>query len=122
MTSEQNHQCGWIVAVDNDARPSVCPLIGDSMTIGRAPWCTICVPAPTVSRSHALLVRAGALVLIADQASLNGTYVNGRRLSGPCILADEDLISLGVAGPMFQFLARPWPWPAEGARLNPLET
>lgn len=40
------------------------------------------VDRPTVGRRHALLSRRGTQYLIADQGSVNGTYVNDQRISG----------------------------------------
>lgn len=49
-----------------------------------------------VSRLHARLRRKGILVYIADMGSLNGTYLNGRRLipDGERLLRDNDEVYL----------------------------
>ena len=48
----------------------------------------------TVSRKHATLVRQGDRVTIEDQGSLNGTFVNRRRVeSAP--LEDGDELQIG---------------------------
>ena len=47
-----------------------------------------------MSRKHATLVRQGDRVTIEDQGSLNGTFVNRRRVeSAP--LADGDELQIG---------------------------
>ena len=48
-----------------------------SYTIGRSDRCRICLPDPSVSERHALLLVAGATCKIEDIGSENGTYING---------------------------------------------
>lgn len=49
-----------------------------------------------VSRAHAVLERvAGTWVLVDDGLSLNGSFVNGRRVQGRRRLSDGDLITVG---------------------------
>ena len=53
---------------------------GDRMTIGRSPEAEIFLDDVTVSRNHALLVRRRDGLYVDDLGSLNGTYVNRRRI------------------------------------------
>jgi pSer/pThr/pTyr-binding forkhead associated (FHA) protein len=63
-------------------------------TIGRSPDCDIFLDDVTVSRSHAILLREGGSFVIEDQGSLNGTFVNRRRIdSSP--LSDGDEVQIG---------------------------
>lgn len=50
-----------------------------------------------VSRRHARILKQGGMVIVEDMGSINGTFVNGRRLDPylPEILNDGDLLSLG---------------------------
>ena len=62
--------------------------------IGRSPECDVFLDDVTVSRKHATLAREGDRVTIEDQGSLNGTFVNRRRVeSAP--LQDGDEIQIG---------------------------
>lgn len=49
-----------------------------------------------VSRSHAVISRAGGVVTITDLGSTNGTYVNGVKISGATELKAGDLLILGT--------------------------
>jgi hypothetical protein len=64
-------------------------------TIGRSPECEIFLDDVTVSRKHAVLVQAGAGFTIEDQGSLNGTFLNRRRIERPEPLEDGDELQIG---------------------------
>jgi pSer/pThr/pTyr-binding forkhead associated (FHA) protein len=66
----------------------------DRMSIGRTPDASLFLDDVTVSRNHALLVRRRAGLYIDDLGSLNGTYVNRRRIESHQ-LADGDEIQIG---------------------------
>ena len=70
------------------------PLDGDRMTIGRRPDSDIFLDDVTVSRDHALLVRRGEDYYLDDLGSLNGTYVNRRRIESHR-LEDGDELQVG---------------------------
>jgi len=63
---------------------------GDRTTIGRSPDCDIFLDDVTVSRKHAVLVQKDDAYFIEDQGSLNGTFLNRRRIeSGRLENGDE---------------------------------
>ena len=67
---------------------------GDRTRIGRSPDCEIFLDDVTVSRDHAVLVEEGGKYTVEDQGSLNGTFVNRRRIdSAP--LAEGDELQIG---------------------------
>jgi pSer/pThr/pTyr-binding forkhead associated (FHA) protein len=70
------------------------PLDGDRMTIGRRPDSDVFLDDVTVSRDHALIVRRGDEYHLDDLGSLNGTYVNRRRIESHH-LADGDELQVG---------------------------
>jgi hypothetical protein len=70
------------------------PLEGDRMTIGRRPDSHVFLDDVTVSRDHALVVRRGGEYHLDDLGSLNGTYVNRRRIESHH-LADGDELQVG---------------------------
>jgi hypothetical protein len=70
------------------------PLERDRMTIGRRPDSDVFLDDVTVSRDHALLVRRNGDFYLDDLGSLNGTYVNRRRIESHR-LADGDELQVG---------------------------
>jgi FHA domain/zinc-ribbon domain len=70
------------------------PLEGERLTIGRRPDSDIFLDDVTVSRDHALLVHRGSDYYLDDCGSLNGTYVNRRRIESHR-LADGDELQIG---------------------------
>ena len=67
---------------------------GERTTIGRSPDCGIFLDDVTVSRRHAVLVEAGGRYTVEDQGSLNGTFVNRRRVE-QAELTDGDELQIG---------------------------
>lgn len=69
---------------------------GDLVRIGRDPDCEVTLPGDaTISRVHATLTATEGGWEIADSGSRNGTFVNGRRLTAPQLLADADRVLIG---------------------------
>ena len=66
----------------------------DRVSIGRSPDAGVFLDDVTVSRNHALLVRRRDGLYIDDLGSLNGTYVNRRRIESHR-LEDGDEIQVG---------------------------
>jgi len=64
---------------------------GERMTIGRSPEAEVFLDDVTVSRNHALLVRRGDGLYIDDLGSLNGTYVNRRRIESHGLRHGDEL-------------------------------
>jgi hypothetical protein len=62
--------------------------------IGRSPECAVFLDDVTVSRRHAELVRDGERFSIRDLGSLNGTYVNRKRIE-TIVLEDDDEVQIG---------------------------
>jgi hypothetical protein len=67
------------------------PVEGERMTIGRSPDANVFLDDVTVSRNHALLVRRRDGLYIDDLGSLNGTYVNRRRIESHKLQSGDDL-------------------------------
>jgi FHA domain/zinc-ribbon domain len=70
------------------------PLERDEIEIGRSPDADVFLDDVTVSRAHAVLWRDGGGYTIEDRGSLNGTYVNRRRVE-KAKLEDGDEVQIG---------------------------
>ncbi|MGH2869457.1 MAG: FHA domain-containing protein [Solirubrobacteraceae bacterium] len=70
------------------------PIQGDRLTVGRRPDSDVFLDDVTVSRDHALIVRRGSDYYLDDCGSLNGSYVNRRRIDSHR-LADGDELQIG---------------------------
>jgi hypothetical protein len=79
------------------------PVEGDRLSVGRRPDSDVFLDDVTVSRDHALIVRRGSDWFLDDCGSLNGTYVNRRRIDSHR-LADGDELQIGKY--KLAFLAR----------------
>ena len=66
----------------------------EETTIGRSPDCGIFLDDVTVSRKHAVLVNRDGAFFIEDQGSLNGTFVNRKRVES-AELEDGDELQIG---------------------------
>ena len=63
---------------------------GERTRIGRSPDCEIFLDDVTVSRNHAVLIDRDGTYWVEDQGSLNGTFVNRKRIdSAPLEEGDE---------------------------------
>ena len=67
---------------------------GPRTLIGRAPDCDVFLDDVTVSRRHAELLHEGDRFTIRDLGSLNGTFVNRRRVES-AELHDDDEVQVG---------------------------
>lgn len=67
---------------------------GERTQIGRSPDCEIFLDDVTVSRRHAVLTQRDGQFFIEDQGSLNGTFLNRRRIES-AQLEDGDELQIG---------------------------
>jgi FHA domain-containing protein/uncharacterized protein DUF1707 len=65
------------------------------IVIGRAPGCNFILTDLTVSRFHAELYVQGTGWMLSDLGSMNGTRVNGWRLTGPVPVRAGDEVGFG---------------------------
>ncbi|QDU93933.1 FHA domain-containing protein [Lignipirellula cremea] len=72
----------------------VCELTRDHNILGRHPECDVCLDRRNVSRQHCRIICEGGLWYVEDLNSLNGTFVNGRRIAGRHPLQDRDLLHI----------------------------
>ncbi|MGE5672715.1 MAG: FHA domain-containing protein [Mycobacterium leprae] len=63
--------------------------------VGRAPACQIRLSDSTVSNQHAIVRITPGQIILFDNASTNGTFINGQRVLGPVALKEGDQVTLG---------------------------
>ena len=84
--------------------PSAVPLAIPVVTLGRECENTLSIPESSVSRQHLRLERRDdGSVWVVDTGSLNGTFVNGRRVHEQALVA-HDLLRVGDS--IFRFVAQ----------------
>ena len=90
MSGDQHPAGAWLESAG--ARR---PVIGNC-SIGRAPTNALVLEEPGVSRRHAIIhFQDNREYWLVDLGSRNGTYWNGRRVSQPTRLKDQDRITIG---------------------------
>ena len=75
------------------------------LVIGRDPQSDVrCDPQRDldVSTRHAALVQSNEEIAVRDLGSMNGTFVNGRRITGDVTVTHGDVIGLGAKGPSLE--------------------
>jgi len=71
-------------------------VVGEEITIGRAPHCTISIPDDTfVSQLHVRLFRNAERLYVEDLGSTNGSYLNGNRLTSALPFDKGDRLQVG---------------------------
>ena len=106
---------GKYLAYEDSGRRVVVPLSREWTRIGRSLAADVRFDDSTVSRRHALIVVQADGVRVLDDRSLNGVYVNGRRVEWSP-LADGDEIVLGRHTIHFMDSAADQPVVPESAR------
>ncbi len=67
----------------------------EETVIGRRQDCDLRIPSTDVSRRHCLLSMHDGCLNVEDLDSVNGTFVNGRRISGRQIVKPGDRLQIG---------------------------
>jgi pSer/pThr/pTyr-binding forkhead associated (FHA) protein len=84
-----------LVVVQGKPEGKVIPLTGPMFRIGRGETCHLRPNSEQVSREHAEFTISGDTVVVRDLGSRNGTLVNGKAITGPYTLKDQELVQVG---------------------------
>lgn len=84
-----------------DAAGRKFPLEQPITALGRSVDCDLFIPDKRASRRHAEIRRDGEFYALHDLQSVNGTFLNNRRIAAPELLRDGDEIA--VASAVFVF-------------------
>ena len=91
----------------SDGKQSAISLPARHTTIGRAADCEVVLDDPRISRQHATITGDGQQYHLRDAGSLNGTFVNGRRVLADTATRLHAGDELRFADLRFRFLSGP---------------
>jgi predicted component of type VI protein secretion system len=94
-------------------------LMDNVTSLGRHDDCVIRIKSAQVSRRHCELFEVGGQLMIRDLGSSNGTFVNGRRISGEQPLKHGDELTVGAVTLRVAKLGQPAPPLPPGAPSRP---
>jgi hypothetical protein len=83
------------LVVEHGARRRVMNIESDEAVLGRGRGNTVRIPSAEVSRRHCRLLLRDGLVTVEDLDSVNGTFINGRRLREAEYLRPGDRLEVG---------------------------
>ncbi|HSI86906.1 MAG TPA: adenylate/guanylate cyclase domain-containing protein, partial [Candidatus Methylacidiphilales bacterium] len=91
---------GWLEIVEGNT-PRIHAVHG-TCTIGRLRENTVCIPHERVSRRHAIIQVQGGEFWLVDLGTINGTFLNNKRLQMPCMLRDGDRVTIVACEMVFR--------------------
>jgi len=88
---------GWLVTFDLNPNGTDYRLYEGKNLIGSAPVCDIIIPSPSVSKKHCTILfrPIDNKLIIKDELSTNGTFVNEVLIDENIILKNDDIIKVG---------------------------
>jgi hypothetical protein len=86
---------GWIVSFDLDPSGADFKILEGRNKLGKSNYCNIVVNDESISDEHALLFYGDNRIILQDELSTNGTFVNGKKITERVQLQDEDKIKFG---------------------------
>jgi hypothetical protein len=86
---------GWLVSYDLDPAGVDFKIFEGRTKIGRSSSNNIVIDKPEISDDHVLLLSRDNKLIIQDQLSANGTFVNEKRVEERTEIKDNDVIKLG---------------------------
>jgi DNA-binding response OmpR family regulator len=94
MSEQKQKETALLLWIEGEEIKGRWELVQPMISIGRWQDNDIVVADRWVSRYHAQIRRQGEQYVLEDLESKNGTLVNGRRISGPTVLADGDEVQM----------------------------
>lgn len=91
---KQGNRSAYLIVINGRSVGKMFKLSGNKTVIGRAPTNEILIDDEGVSRQHAWIERAVAGLVLVDNRSTNGVFVNGERIERH-VLGDGDKVQLG---------------------------
>ena len=85
----------WTIQLNNRVITSFCIKEGERLIIGRGADADVVIDNSAVSRHHSALELKNGTLFISDLGSLNGTTVNGTKITSPVPITLEDTVGIG---------------------------
>lgn len=95
-SSAENRLIGWLVSFDLDQAGKDFKIFEGRTKIGRSSANNIVIDKPEISDDHVLLLSRDNKLIIQDQLSANGTFVNGKKVDERTEVKNDDVIKLGT--------------------------
>ena len=97
VKGQRKKEKSWGISVERGPKElrGVKMSVRGPIIVGRAPGADIVIGASYVSASHARFSIMGANLFVEDLGSTNGTAVNGRRITEPTVLKNNDVVNVG---------------------------
>jgi len=102
ILNKKKEALAWIIKIDKNKVLKKYRLIDGITTIGRSSRSDIVIDNVEISEIHAKIIKEGKAFKIIDIGSLNGTFLNTKRISSPKILSDNDEIVFGTVKFIFK--------------------
>jgi len=102
ILNKKKEALAWIIKIDKNKVLKKYRLIDGVTTIGRSSRSDIVIDNVEISEIHAKIIKEGKAFKIIDIGSLNGTFLNTKRVSSPKILSDNDEIVFGTVKFIFK--------------------
>lgn len=97
VRGQRKKEKAWTVSVEKGPKElrGVQIVVHGPVIVGRSPGADIVVGAGYVSGRHASFSLMGQNLFIEDLGSTNGTAVNGRTITDPTALKNNDVVNVG---------------------------
>ena len=94
-TSPDDDRAHYLVVVSAAGRGRRIEIGDKSLVLGRSQPADVVVEDQLVSRNHCRVSLAMGELFVTDMGSSNGTFVAGRKITGPTFLAPGDRVAIG---------------------------
>src|SRR5688572_28325954 len=85
-----------LIFTSASANGRVFEIVVERTTVGRGSHNTLCISDPSLSREHCEILAYGPEIIVRDLGSRNGTFIDGRRLTGEqCQLKHGHVVTFG---------------------------
>ena len=95
LLNKKKDALAWILKIDKNKILRKYKLVDGITTIGRNSRSDIVIDNEEVSEIHAKIIKEGNIFKIIDVGSLNGTYLNNKKINSQKILKDNDELKFG---------------------------